>query len=110
MLALQYRELHSNEELDNNHVTALKKKQRKGIGRERGPVLETAVKEDICRMPSASPGGGEGVSSWIPRENIIQLEGATSAKALRQELTGTSRSRQQGGWMAEQREGKSGRR
>lgn len=54
MLALQYRELHSNEELDNNHVTALKKKQRKGIGRDRGAVL--AVKEDICRMPSASPG------------------------------------------------------
>ena len=37
---------------------------------------------------------------------MFQLEGAVSAKALRQERTGTSRGRQQGGRVAEQREGR----
>lgn len=42
-------------QVDNSHITALRKKQGKGIGRDGGAALETAVKEDISRMPSAEP-------------------------------------------------------
>lgn len=42
-------------EVNNKQITALKKKQGKGMGRDRGALSDTAVKEDFSRMPSAEP-------------------------------------------------------
>lgn len=74
----------NNNQIDNCSV----EKAGQGDREDRGAILDKAVKEVFSKMSFKQISEcGEGVSSWISRASIFQLEGMANAKVLRQEHT-----------------------